>query len=122
MKQNTHRTNVGCEKFETAHGTGSISIWEYLNGGLAIEVEAWTQTACPHKQIKTFCTGRNKTEVIFNFAELLRYSFEIEAINYAGKRGLENDLLYAKLPNPRLYIPLSVKENVLDKLENLERR
>ncbi len=110
---------AGREEFETAHGQNNISIWKYANGAFAIEAEIFTQTAFPHKQIKTFCCGKNKTEVIFNFAHLLTYSFQVEAIDYSGKRKLDFDLIYAKLPNPKLFIPFAVQESILDLLESI---
>lgn len=96
-----------------------ISVWKYTDGAFAIDLEVFTKTAFPHKQIKTFCCGKNKTEVIYNFAQLLFYNFEIEAIDYKGKRGFENDLIYVKLPNPKLYVPFAAQERILDLLESI---
>ncbi len=119
MTTTTTETKKTREDFETAQGQNNISIWKYANGAFAIEAEVFTRTAFPHKQIKTFCCGKNKTEVIFNFANLLTCTFEIEAIDYEGKRGFANDLIYAKLPNPKLFIPFAVQERILDRLENV---
>lgn len=101
---------------------GSITVWKYCSGAFAIEVETFTRTRFPHKRIKTFCVGKNKTEVIFNFAYLLTYSFDVEPVDYVSKfkdRGLAADLVYARIPNSKLYIPFAAQEEVLNRLESI---